>query len=148
MNDLKRGVSQLNDPDLLSIVSSGIRSIDGLDANLVPCDARLQALMGGARRSLNTRLAATILRDSRRPPRASELSRKYGRLLEEQPPLEKFDRQPMSDEDIKAFIRTKLRSNSSLRHTPLLRMLRDSDKACEQKRFAMLYREVVEGIDG
>ena len=68
-DDLRQGVDNLADPDSLSIVCAGARSIDGLDRNLVPCDARLQAATGGARRSLNTRLAHKILRESRQPPK-------------------------------------------------------------------------------
>jgi len=135
-------------PDSLSIVCSGARSLDGLDRNLVPCDARLQAATGGARRSLNTRLAHKILRESRQPPTASSLSKRYRKLLNEQPPLTRYDRQPMSDDEVKKFILQQLKFEPSLRHTPLLRMLRDNDNACEQKRFASLYTEVLESLNG
>jgi len=147
-DDLRQGVNHLRDPDQLAIVCSGARSLEGLDANLVPCDARLQAATGGARRSLNTRLANKILRESRQPPRASTLAVRYRKLLQQQPELEKYDRQPMTDEQVREFIRGKLQVNHSLRHTPLLRMLRTENKACEQKRFASLFNEVTEGIDG
>lgn len=147
-DDLRQGVDSLADPDSLSIVCAGARSIDGLDRNLVPCDARLQAATGGARRSLNTRLANKILRESRQPPTASSLTKRYRKLLSEQPPLARYDRQPMSDDEVKKFIRQQLKVEPSLRHTPLLRMLRDNDNACEQKRFASLYTEVVESLNG
>ena len=32
--------------------------------------------------------------------------------------------------------------------SPMLRVLRDSNMACEQKRFANLYKEVVEALNG
>ncbi len=147
-DDLRQGVASLADPDSLSIVCAGARSIDGLDRNLVPCDARLQAATGGALRSLNTRLANKILRESRQPPTASSLSKRYRKLLSEQPPLNMYDRQPMSDDEVKKFIRQKLAIEPSLCHTPLLRMLRDNDNACEQKRFASLYTEVLESLNG
>ena len=147
-DDLREGVTHLNDPDQLSIVCSGAKSLKDLDNNLVPCDARLQPAIGGARRSLNTRLANKILRESRVPPRASTLAIRYRELLSQQPALEKYDRKPLSDDQVRQFIRNKLAKDSSLRHTPLLRMLRDDDKACEQKRFSSLFKEVMEELNG
>lgn len=147
-DDVREGVAHLHDPDQLAIVCSGAKSLDGLDENLVPCDARLQAATGGARRSLNTRLANKILRESRVPPRASTLAVRYCKLLSQQPELEKYDRKPLSDDQVRQFIRKKLVKDDSLRHTPLLRMLRDDDKACEQKRFSSLFKEVMEELNG
>jgi hypothetical protein len=142
-DDLRLGLNWLADPNQLSIVCAGAKSVTGLDANLVPCDARMQATTGGARRSLNTRLARKILKESRHPPTASNLQKRYRKLLEEQPPIETFDRVPLTDHQVKQFIRKQLKANHLYRHTPLLRMLRDDNKACEQKRFAMLYNEVL-----
>ncbi|EAQ80568.1 hypothetical protein [Blastopirellula marina] len=147
-DDIRKGLPKLSDPDQLSIVCSGVNSLDGLDANLVPCDARFQAATGGARRSLNTRLANKILREARVPPRASILAARYRKLLRQQPAIQKYDREPMTDDEVRQFILRQLNQNSSLRHTPLLRMLRNKNKACEQKRFSALYREVVESING
>jgi hypothetical protein len=147
-DDLRCGIKHFSDPDQLTIVCSGARSLEGLDSNLLPSDARLQSIVGGARRSLNTRLAARILQEVRNPPKASSLRSRYAKLLNEQPPIEKYDRQPLSDSEVKEFIRKQLRSNPRLQHSPLLRILRDSNMACEQKRFGSLYREVVEGKNG
>ena len=79
-DDLRQGVSCLFDPDQLSVVCSGVKTLKGLEANLIPCDARMQALTGGVRRSLNTRLANRILCESRLPPRASALIEPYQKL--------------------------------------------------------------------
>ena len=147
-DDLREGVTHLTDPDQLSIVCSGAKSLEDLDDNLVPCDARLQPAIGGARRSLNTRLANKILREARVPPRASTLAVRYRKLLSQQPELEKYDRKPLSDDQVRQFIRNELGKDGSLRHTPLLRMLRDDDKACEQKRFSSLFKEVMEELNG
>jgi hypothetical protein len=146
--DLREGVSRLADPDQLSIVSAGVKKLGGLDQNLIPCDARMQAILGGARRSLNTRLAAMIIRECRQPPRASILRKQYRKLLDKQPPIEKYTRQQLSDNEIKTFIRKQLVVNPDWQHSPMLRVLRDLNMACEQKRFANLYREVVETLDG
>jgi hypothetical protein len=108
----------------------------------------MQTALGGARRSLNTRLAAKIIRESRQPPRATSLKRRFQKLLSEQPPIQKYNRKQLSDDEVKAFIRKQLRVGPNLQHSPLLRMLRDFNMACEQKRFANLYREVVEVLNG
>jgi hypothetical protein len=147
-DDLRQGVSNLAEPDQLAIVCAGAKSLEGLDEHLVPCDARMQSVLGGARRSLNTRLAAKIIRESHQPPRVSALKRRYQRLLNEQPPIEKYNRQQLTDDEIRAFIRKQLRNRPASQHSPLLRVLRDSNMACEQKRFANLYREVVEVLNG
>ncbi|MBN70828.1 MAG: hypothetical protein CME32_16295 [Gimesia sp.] len=147
-DDLREGVQHLSDLDQLSIISAGVKKLDDLEGNLIPCDARLQSMTGGARRSLNTRLTKKILRESRVAPRASTLSKRYRKLLSEQPPIEKYNRSPISDEQVKRFIRQQLRIDKSLQHTPLLRMLRKTEKACEQKRFASLYKQVKDELYG
>ena len=147
-HDLRDAVDQLSDPDLLSIVSAGSKSLVGLDEHLIPCDARLQSVVNGARRSLNTRVAEKILSEARVVPRKSSLKKKLRKLLAEQPEIQRYDRSPMSDTEVRAFILSKLQQDVRLCHTPLLRMLRDSGRACEQSRFASLYREVKEQIDG
>ena len=146
--DLRETVDQLSDPDLLSIVSAGSKSLDGLDDHLIPCDARLQPLVNGARRSLNTRVAGKILSEARIVPRKSILKKKLRKLLAGQPEIQRYDRGPMSDTEVRAFISSQLRQDMRLCHTPLLRMLRDSGRACQQSRFASLYREVKEQLDG
>lgn len=146
--DLLQGAANLSDPDLLSIVCSGASRPNPLERHLIPCDARMQAATGGARRSLNTRIARNILRESRTPPLCSTLRRRYSKLLAKQPPIESYDRCPMSNDEIKHFIMEQMSADSTLRHSPLLRRLRDANMACEQKRFASLYREVREQFDG
>jgi len=147
-DDLRDGVSHLAASDQLAIVCAGVKNLDGLDQNLVPCDARMQATLGGARRSLNTRLAARIISESRQPPRATSLKKRYEKILSEQPPIEKYNRQQLSDDEVKAFIRKQLRVSPNSQHSPMLRVLRDCNMACEQKRFANLYREVVGAPNG
>lgn len=147
-DDLVSGIGELRDPSQLSIVCAGVQNLEGLQQHLVPCDARFQKMIGGARRSLNTRLAKKIIAESRTPPMSDKLSRRYRKLLESQPPIDRYDREPMSDDEVKNFIREQLVRDLSLKHTPLLRLLRETNRACEQKRFAALYRQVSEEIDG
>jgi hypothetical protein len=146
-DDLRLGIHALKDQDQLAIISAGAKNLEGLDQNLVPCDARFQRLLGGARSSLNTRFAGKILRESQHVPRASLAKVRYQRLLDKQPPIDRFARQQLSDEEIKDFIRRSLKFRPNLQHSPLLRALRDSNMACEQKRFSRLFREVTESLN-
>lgn len=148
-NDLQAALSQLNESDLLSIFSAGCKSLNGLADHLVPYDARMQHAVGGALRSLNMRVALMALASCRRsPPKYSVLRRKLARLMHVQPELTKFERHPMADSDVRSYILQELRKDSAACHTPLLRKLRDSGQACEQKRFARLFREVREQFNG
>jgi len=147
-DDLRAGLPQLKACDQLSIICAGVQSLPGLEGNLIPCDARMQAATGGARRSLNTRLVNKILREARVPPRADSLTKRFTRLLAEQPPIKQYDRAPMTDQQVKRFIFRQLATDRSKRHTPLLRMFREAGNACEQKRFASLYQQVRSEIDG
>lgn len=148
-HDLQAALSQLNNPDLLSIFSAGCRSLNGLADHLVPYDARMQHAVGGALRSLNIRVAQMALASCRRSlPRYSVLRREFIRLMRQQPELRKFERQPMADMDVRSYIVQELRKDSTACHTPLLRKLRDGGQACDQKRFARLYHEVREQLNG
>ena len=147
-SDLRAALTNLADPDQLSIVSAGSRSVPGLEGHLIPCDARFQSLVNGARRSLNIRIASRILSEAKTMPSREDLTKKYGKLLESQPEIVRYERKPLTDDDVRAFIAAKLRVNATLRHTPLLRLLREGGHACEQSRFASLYREVVEQSHG
>jgi hypothetical protein len=145
--DLVAAIDELDSPELLSIVSAGSNHFPGLEDHLIPCDARLQPLVNGARRSLNTRIAHKIISEARKPPQRTQLVQKYAKLLAKQPDIPRYDRSPMSDEEIRHFIVLQL-ENEQLSRTPLLRRLRDSGHACEQSRFASLYRKVQEQLNG
>ena len=46
----------------------------------------------------------------------------------------------MADQEVRAFVRDRLADDPQATHTRLLRELRDSGRACEQQRFAGLFR--------
>lgn len=147
--DLKLARDELSNSDLLSIFSAGCNSNNGMAPHIVPCDARLQSLVGGALRSLNIRTARKALSESTRSlPTLPVLRRKFSRLLRQQPDLVRIERAPMSDDDVRHFLLSELLANSELRHTPLLRKLRDQGFACEQRRFATLFHEIQGGLNG
>lgn len=144
-NDLLKAACALRTPELLTIVSGGTDESGALSDFLVPCDARFQGMLGGALMSLNVRLARKILNESDRwPILRTVLQVRYRRLLERQPAIVSYDRQSMNDDEIKDLIREWLQCEPGMKHSPLLRRLRDSGLACEQKRFRALFREIEE----
>ncbi len=147
--DLLAAIAELNNPNLLSIFSAGCKQLEGLDENLVPYDARMQNFVGGALRSLNMRVARWVLGECKRAKPTNDLLRKkVNEQLTRQPAYELPVRNLMSDDAVRKFILQELNRDSRASHSPLLRMLRDQNKACEQKRFASLFREVKEQVDG
>ena len=146
--DLATAREKMDSPDLLLILSAGTATYGPLTDNLLPCDARLQPAVGGVLRSLNVRLAAKLIREARSEPTFDVLKRKLRRLLAQQPDLPVYNRARMEDDAVKAFIEKHIAQQKRPAHSPLLRQLRAEGHACEQKRFASLFREVTESHHG
>lgn len=142
--DIRTARDRLKTPERLLIFSAGSDTVPGLNDHLLPCDSRFQPLVGGARRSLNVRLARHALRGLAKDDGDSDKVRDwFRRLLAQQPQLPRSNRVSADDQEIKDFIRTALRSNQTARFSPLLRDLRSGGTACEQKRFAGLFQAVL-----
>jgi hypothetical protein len=75
---------------------------------------------------------------------ASALRNHYAHLVTTTAPLRTYDRRPMSDEEVMEFIQRASARDSSVSHTGLLRRLRSTGQACEQKRFKRLFQEVLQ----
>jgi hypothetical protein len=143
-NDLRGALSALLSPDLLLIVSAGTKSLGNLTQHLLPCDARLQSLVGGTRASLNIRIARLLIaRTGNKQLGMERATIQMARLLRKQPAIVRYQRHPASDEQICSFIRFELNRSRIVSHSLLLRKFRDSGRACEQSRFANLYRQTV-----
>jgi hypothetical protein len=141
--DLEEAIAS-TDPQRVAIFSAGTKSHPTLGQHLVPCDARLQTLLGGSRCSLNVRcLRYAIEQLPARNLVVTHLRRYFTRLLDRQPDLEAPKRTPLSDDEVAAFIRDALARDATARPTPLLKRLRDSGRACEQARFSALLRGVL-----
>jgi hypothetical protein len=140
-DDLQDASLKLENRELLSILSAGTRSLNALTPNLIPCDARLQHIVRGVRLSLNIRLARMALQETRRSrPTLPVLRRKFLQLLAAAPELQKYDRRPLSDSEVTQIIKTALKVDPGICHTPLLRQLRANGNACEQSRFRSLFQ--------
>ncbi len=136
--------------DAMVIVSAGTKEFGPLADNAVPLDARMQAVLGGARRSLNVRMARSLLSRMRPGVGWSAIRAQCARELEKTEPCTCAPGRPKcSDEDVMQFIRRALRDRAGFSGQPsataMLRQFReDEGRACEQKRFSRLFHQVRE----
>jgi hypothetical protein len=129
------------DPDRLVVISAGTRNAGPLEGLLVPADARLQACLGGTRQTINSRVATELL--SKGITSRAEATRYLTDLLEAQPPIRRYDRKKLTDEQTLALIGEALARVPGVSASKLLREFRDAGYACEQGRFAELHRSLV-----
>jgi hypothetical protein len=148
-DDLLQAKAALDDPATLIIVSAGGRGQGPLASNMIDCSARFQSALGGALMSLNARVARGVI--EQHPPFPWKVAG-FQNLLERLPMTEPMgqtpQRKPVSDEDVREYVRKALRENAKSRHTTLLRLYRESGYACEQKRFGRLFKEVEQSYAG
>lgn len=140
-DDLLVAARALRRPESLVIVSSVSGFPDELTEHLVPSVARLQSRLGGTLGSLHARTARHLLKEASLPFDASALRAKYERIASRARPLESNSREHRSDSDVRAFIRSHMKADSTS-CTGLLRVYRDSGFRCEQRRFRTLFNEV------
>jgi hypothetical protein len=142
-NDLLAAREHLADPDLLVIVSSGTKAGGELAGNLVPSDARLEHVFGKSRMALNMRVAQMILEHfSTHRLRAKQIGKHLSELLDSLPPSEYPKRVSSTDEEVEAFLLKRLNSEPNPSYTRYLREYRATGRACEQRRFRALYRDL------
>ena len=147
--DLAGVRKQLIDPQHLIIISSRDGALpEWLTSHLVPSEAPLCGVLGGALVSLHARTARRILQESAEEPlRADVLVPYYERLISEVESSTVPVRLKLRDEDVRRFIREVTAGNRGLTCTAALRRLRTTGQACEQRRFAGLYAEVMRRAD-
>ena len=146
-DDLIELRNRLDSHEQLTLLSAGTKRLNrSLDGHLIPCDGRLQSKVGGALRSVNTRTAKYIISTAKAIPRLTPLKQRMTKLLASLADMPTYDRDAQSDQQVKSFIFGQLAFDPNLKHTPLLRKLRNQGFACEQKRFAAIYYEVKEEI--
>ncbi|MCZ4100783.1 hypothetical protein [Streptomyces sp. H39-C1] len=124
------------------LLVGGVAEIPGIQR--VASNAGLRSSLGGTLTSLNVRMAASWLEhceDNRLTSAATSGSWQQWASGVAEP--ERYNRKPMSDEDVIEFIKRERASHSGISRTRLLRALRDDGKACEQSRFANLYIRTV-----
>jgi hypothetical protein len=143
-HDLIAAASHLHSPEQMTIISVGGSATHELREYLLPADAHLQTVVGGSLGALNVRLAVRLLQtataDLFNRHDLAERIRTLARGAQRQIPK----REPLTDDQIRAFIAERLRETTS--HTALLRQLRDAGLACEQHRFAQLFAATVGSV--
>jgi hypothetical protein len=140
-NDL-RAAARLVGDRLLVVTSLEPSPEDPLAENIVPSLESLIGYVAGSRPALHARVTRHILENVREHPLSARgLRARYQRLARTSKYERIPDRAPMSDDEVRTFIRRELREDPSGTHTGLLRVLRSGGRACEQKRFRSLFRE-------
>lgn len=142
-DDLSQAVTVLGE-SRLAIFCGGDWRLPALAVCLVPCDARLQARLGGARTSLNVRSlrhALSVARGDASRLTAPKLSEAFATLLRASDAPRRAGRAALSDEQVLAYVREALDAEPDLSATALLERLRRSGRACEQARFGRLFRQ-------
>jgi hypothetical protein len=123
--------------DLLLV--GGAKTVEGLPR--LPADMGLRRQVGGTASSITLRIARLWLarRNSSDIYHAID-ARRWSKWADSVSQLERYDRTPASDSELRALIVRLKSADPSLSATRALRSLRDSGIACEQKRFGELFR--------
>lgn len=150
--DLADARQRLRKTDFLSVVSAGAseRAARVLGDSLLPVDARFEHIVSGARTALNARVAQWLLGEVINPEAvgASYFRLKLERKSLELPPTRKFNRMPMTNEEVYKWILSNADREEATSATSMLRFLRTSELACEQKRFGTLFNRALRGHGG
>lgn len=141
-DDVAAAAARTADPDSFMVICAGAKSTSSVPA-MVPADARLQAVLGGTRQALNVRIAARLL--SIGITGRAEAVRCLTRLLAGQPPVARYERKKLSDEELSGMIASRLSKEPRMSASRMLREFRDSGLACEQGRFGELHRVAAGG---
>jgi hypothetical protein len=144
-SDILAARSLLRDPEQIALVSAGTAESSPVRELVIPVDARLQATLGGARQSLNVRLARHLLAAVDGDLRLPSLVAAAQRLMDDAPPLPKYNRLQRSDAEVTHFIAAERRRSPGISCARLLRGFRDQGFACEQQRFHILCQAVARG---
>jgi len=137
-DDIAAAAGQAADPETFTVISAGTRFPGRPELAIVPADARLQEFLGGTRQALNARIAAYLI--SARITSRAEATKHMAQLLAEQPPLTRYQRKKLSDQEVTEMIACRLAQAPATSASRLLREFRDAGYACEQQRFSSLYR--------
>ena len=145
--DLYTAREFLYNPNHLVIISSGSGKKGPLKNNFLPCDARMEHIVGVSRMALNARIIHHVLTaNSINEINAVDLERKYSALLRDLPSANYPVREVSTDKEVLSFIRESLQNGLPASSGRLLRIYRDSGKACEQSRFRGLFLQTQESF--
>lgn len=141
--------SNIADPELFSIVSTGSDDSSPLRDHILPTEGRLRNILGGVLRSINTNIADHLLRQPRLPMKFPKLQSHLRKMLDNCPELNRFeDRVDQDDDQIRDFITRELATDSSKTVSRLLRTCRDNGKRCGAERFKRIFDDVAPNFKG
>jgi len=142
-DDLANATDALNDPEDLIIISADGKRLGALQDSLIPTDARLQRFLGGARTSLNVRIARYLL-EKHEPEfiTRTSIQKWMNRLVSRHGEEVVYNRRSVTDGFVIRFIAKRIGKDRSTSYTRLLRELRNANYACEMRRFAALFAAV------
>lgn len=111
----------------------------------IPADTALRAVLGGTSGSLNVRTAKAWINSLASPTVVGHRDHHQWRdwVAKVRRP-EVYRRARMTDAEVVNFIHEVRMKHPEIRKTGALRLLRDNELACEQKRFGSLFKTVVE----
>ncbi|WP_244928485.1 hypothetical protein [Nocardioides sp. W7] len=114
------------------------------DSVRVRSDRSLRRPLGGTVTSLNVRSATQWLSlCDGEDPFTSAARDKWQTWSHEKRHREVFDRKPMSDSAVLAFVRELRVRQPTISKTSALKLLREAGMACEQRRFSTLFQQAV-----
>jgi hypothetical protein len=147
--DLLEASRYLDTEDGLVLFSPGVPDRHPLADQVLPCEARLQSLVGGPLATLTIRLAARVLGELK--PADWTRTRFRGLLqtwLRERPEALRPSRSPMTDEEVKNYIHAQLQTDPGASWRSLLSRLRAGNQACGMERFERIFRQVTSTAPG
>ncbi|RKG52883.1 hypothetical protein D7X30_33280 [Corallococcus sp. AB011P] len=144
-DDLEFAAKSLQHPERLLIVSSPASLSNGsLAPHWIPSSAHHQQRLGGSRLGLHARVAREILLAAQGGHlNAAEVQMRYQQLIKKSAPLRQYDRQPMTDDEVREFIRQVV-DEGTKSWSAALKQLRARQFACEQRRFKNLFVQTQE----
>ncbi|WP_244221848.1 hypothetical protein [Corallococcus exercitus] len=144
-DDLEFAAKELQHPERLLVVSSPASLSKGsLAPHWIPSSAHHQQRLGGSRLGLHARVAREILLAAQGGHlNAAELRVRYQKFIKKSAPLRKYDRQLMTDDEVREFIRQVV-DEGTKSWSAALKQLRARQFACEQRRFKSLFVQAQE----
>ncbi|MEX1362168.1 MAG: hypothetical protein AB1Z98_03535 [Nannocystaceae bacterium] len=144
--DLLAARDRLDNPLRLVVVSNRAKLQAGpLADHLVPVAQEAREVVGGTMQGLNARVALALLGKVENALfDARTFQDLYAAMTRDAKTPQRPKGEPMTDDQVIAFIKEQLVRDPKLAQTRLLRALRDAGRSCEQARFRGLYKRVAQ----
>jgi hypothetical protein len=148
-DDILGAQGRLDDPSLLSILCRKGAAPPELREGSITLRADLSTVLGGALTSLNARVLRWLVVQESEKLTAQAISRLLAGLACQSKARVIPKRTKLTDDEVKQQIYDAIETASRVSKTALLKTVRESGLAVEQRRFARIYNEVlVEAVRG